>query len=122
MRFASGDSPGALCRGEGAPAALDILLSNPPYVTPEEAADLAPEVRDFEPREALFAPAGRPHYWLERLLDEGLDLLRPGGSLLVELGHRQADAALDLARRRGLEARVHPDLDGVDRVFEVTRG
>lgn len=122
VRFVLGDTPGALCQGEGAPAALDFLLANPPYVMPEEAAELAPEVQGFEPREALFAPAGRPHYWLERLLGEGLELLRPGGFLLVELGHRQADAALELASQRGLAARVHPDLDGVGRVLEVTRG
>ena len=121
VRLVAGDSPSALCRGDGAPAALDFLLSNPPYVTPEEAADLAPEVRDFEPSTALFAPAGKPHYWLERLLDEGLELLSPGGVLLVELGHRQQETAHELARQRGLEARVHPDLDGVGRVFEVTR-
>ena len=119
VRFVAGDSPGALCQGDGAPAALDFLMANPPYVTPEESADLAPEVRDFEPPEALFAPAGRPHYWLERLLGEGFALLRPGGFLLVELGHRQADAARDLARERGLAARVHPDAGGVGRVFEV---
>jgi release factor glutamine methyltransferase len=96
-------------------------VSNPPYIRPDEAAALAPEVREHEPALALFLPEGRPDHWLVRLLDEGLPLVAPGGALLVELGSDQAPRALELARARGLGARTERDLAGVERVLEVTR-
>lgn len=113
--FREGDGPPAL--RELAP--FDLLLSNPPYVRPEERDALAPEVREHEPALALFLPAGRPDHWLERLLDEALPMLAPGGTLLVELGAGQAARALELARARGRSARTERDLAGIERVLEV---
>lgn len=66
---------------------FDLVVSNPPYVDPR-SADLSPEVRDFEPHLALFAP-GSGRGVLERLLDEAR-ALRPGIHLLVEIGYDQA--------------------------------
>jgi len=97
---------------------LDLLVSNPPYVTREERDALAPEVKDFEPAQALFAPPGDPDHWLRRLIDEGRERLAQGGVLLVELGHRQSESAKRMARERGLELHVERDLDGVPRVAE----
>lgn len=117
VEFVEGDGPRAL-----APAApFDVLVSNPPYIRPDEAASLEPEVRDHEPALALFLPEGRPDHWLVRLLDEGLPLVAPGGALLVELGVAQAPRALELARERGLSARTERDLAGIERVLEVAR-
>ncbi len=116
--FVLGDGLAALERariGE-----LDLLVCNPPYVDPAEASALQPEVRDHEPAQALFVPAGDPDCWLRRLLDEVPRRLRPGGLLLVELGLGQAERAAELARSRGLEPCLHPDLAGVPRALEVS--
>src|SRR5688572_6805925 len=43
---------------------FDLLVSNPPYVDPSQRDTLAPEVREHEPAEALFAPAGDPDHWV----------------------------------------------------------
>jgi release factor glutamine methyltransferase len=110
-----GDGPRALA--DAAP--FDVVVSNPPYVRPEEAAALEPEVREHEPALALFLPAGEPDHWLLRLLDEALPLLAPGGALLIELGAGQAPRALELARARGLAARCVRDLAGIERVLEL---
>jgi release factor glutamine methyltransferase len=101
---------------------FDLLVSNPPYVTREEASALAPEVREHEPEIALFAPAGDPDHWVRELLDHGREILVPGGTLLVELGAAQGPRAQRLARERGWEARVQSDLAGIDRVLEARRG
>jgi methylase of polypeptide subunit release factors len=53
------------------------------------------------------------------LLDRAREILVPGGKLLVELGHRQGGRALALAGERGLPARTHRDLDGIERLLEV---
>lgn len=100
---------------------FDLVVSNPPYVTPEEREGLAPEVRDYEPELALFAPAGDPDHWVRRLCEGAAELLVPGGALLVELGHEQGQRALALARGAGLEARLLEDLARVPRVLEARR-
>lgn len=99
---------------------FDLVVSNPPYVGTDERATLAPEVAEHEPAIALFAPEGDPDFWVRSLLDRARSVLAPGGKLLVELGHRQGAGALALARERGLEARTHRDLAGIERVLEAS--
>lgn len=98
---------------------FDLLLSNPPYVTREERASLAPEVRDYEPELALFAPANDADFWVRTLLERARELVEPGGSLLVELGATQGPRAAELARARGFEPRLLADLARIERVLEV---
>jgi len=98
---------------------FDLVVSNPPYVGQDERDTLAPEVAEHEPAIALFAPAGDADFWVRSLLERARNVLVPGGKLLVELGHRQAAAALAMARGRGLQARTHRDLDGIERVLEA---
>jgi release factor glutamine methyltransferase len=100
---------------------FDLVVANPPYVTRDEAADLAPEVRDHEPASALFAPEGEPDHHVARLLDAAGEILAPGGTLLVELGHRQGARARHLAESRALEARITRDFGGIERVLETRR-
>jgi len=102
------------------PPLVDVILANPPYVAGDEWASLPISVRDYEPRLALDGgPDGLSV--IQRLLSEAAAVLRPGGSLLIEIGARQGKAAAYLARTAFPEARVriHPDLAGHDRVLEV---
>ncbi len=63
---------------------FDFVVSNPPYVSEAEFARLAPEVRNFEPRQALVAgPTGVEV--IERLVPQAADRLDPGGHFLVEI-------------------------------------
>lgn len=105
-------------------SAFDLIVTNPPYVaTPslDRAAGLAPEVRDWEPRGALDGgPDGLDCY--RRLLGRGsrngIDLLRPGGWLVAEIGWDQRDAVRALARSRPELSFVRcvRDYAGLDRV------
>jgi release factor glutamine methyltransferase len=117
--------PGAIefLEGDGARGALnfapfDFVVSNPPYIAHEVRSELEPDVREFEPALALFAPAGDPHHWLKRLLDESPALLAPGGRLLVEIGHDQAQAAKELCLAHGREVRIHLDYAKLPRIAE----
>ncbi|MFT7487335.1 MAG: release factor glutamine methyltransferase [Candidatus Paceibacteria bacterium] len=98
------------------------VVSNPPYVMRSEEPSLAPEVRDFEPELALYAPDGDPDHWVRKLLEHMDELLLPGGFLFVELGAAQGPRVLQLAQQSGREARLHKDLARLPRVLEVTRG
>ncbi len=109
------EADGALAAQSHGP--FDLVVSNPPYVSVESRAALAPEVRDHEPALALFAPAGDPDHWVRRLIKEAPALLSPGGVLLIEIGHDQGERALQFAR--GRDARVHQDLAKLPRVLEV---
>lgn len=101
---------------------FDLILSNPPYVDTKAAADLAPEVREYEPAGALFAPEGDPDFWVRELCAVAASkALLPGGLLLVELGFDQGPRALALAQESGFEARIVPDLGGLDRVLWARR-
>ena len=101
---------------------FDLVVSNPPYVEPDERAGLAPEVRDHEPALALYAPEGDPDHWVRRLCEEAAPRLARGGALIVELGHRQGARAAVLARERGWDPRLVRDLAGIERVLLATRG
>jgi release factor glutamine methyltransferase len=116
VEFVEGDGPRALA----AFAPFDLIVSNPPYIVPEQRATLAVDVREFEPALALFTPAGDPEFWLRRLLDEALPMLDAGGAMLVELGLGQSDVARELSAKRGVAATFARDYAGTERVLVVT--
>lgn len=102
-------------------ADFDLLVSNPPYIAREEAAALSPEVRDFEPPGALFGDAPSGTGIASRLL-EGLEELPPDAPVILEIGHGQLEAVLELARRHGRRpARTITDYAGIPRVVVLTR-
>jgi len=100
-------------------APFDALLMNPPYIDPAVRGTLEPEVRDHEPPEALFTPAGDPDHWVKRLAREAPGRLAPGGFLLVELGFDQAARLAPELGSLGAPGRFHRDLARVARVLEL---
>ncbi len=67
------------------PASLDILVSNPPYVRESERALMRENVLAWEPATALFVPDHDPLLFYRRLAVVGERLLRPGGSIWLEI-------------------------------------
>ncbi len=102
-------------------APLDLLVSNPPYVDPATRGTLAPEVRDYEPELALYAPEGDVDHWTRALCAFAARHLAPGGALLVELGAGRGEASLAAAREAGLDAELRRDLARIDRVLVAHR-
>jgi release factor glutamine methyltransferase len=100
---------------QGLPAwPWDLVVSNPPYVLPEEIDSLAPEVRAWEPREALVGVGAT-----EAVARGALEVLRPGGALVLEVAAGDAErvAAL-LGELRYEDVATTLDLAGRDRVVE----
>lgn len=86
---------------------FDLILCNPPYV--EEAAELDPDVRDFEPASALFAgKEGLDDYRV--LIPQLGKLLNEGGVAIFEIGHTQADAVSKIAQDCGFAVELRKDL------------
>ncbi|HEV3476958.1 MAG TPA: peptide chain release factor N(5)-glutamine methyltransferase [Rubrobacteraceae bacterium] len=100
---------------------LDVLVSNPPYVRSGEIPRLAPEVRDWDPHQALDGgPDGLAYY--RRIFAEAPSLLSDGADVVLEVGDGQADAVLELGSRAGFVPRgSQTDLAGTPRVVLLRR-
>jgi release factor glutamine methyltransferase len=121
IQFMQGDFLDALA-GSGLEGLVDVIVSNPPYVSEAELPTLAPEVRLFEPKMALVAgPDGLAAY--KKILPGALQFLRPGGWLVLELGRGQFDAVRALAEATsGYEAIASvQDYLKIDRAFLARR-
>ena len=64
---------------------FDVIVSNPPYVPLEERGELHPNVRYFEPPEALFTPEGAPLFFYEYIAKLGRHWLSESGEVYLEL-------------------------------------
>jgi release factor glutamine methyltransferase len=105
---------------------IDLVVSNPPYVTEAEWAGLDREVR-AEPRQALVAGPSRGGVPgladVETVLAQARSWLARPGVAVVELAPAQAGAAQQLARQLGYdEGRVEPDLAGRPRALVARFG
>jgi release factor glutamine methyltransferase len=99
------------------PGPFDLVVSNPPYVEPDEVEGLEPEVRDWEPRAALVGPDTT-----DAVVSGAWHRLTPGGFLVLETHASAARDVSELLRARGYERRrITLDLAGRERVVEGTR-
>jgi len=110
---------------EGLPSSLgrrfDLVVSNPPYVASAEAGDLPQEVKDHEPRIALFADDDGLDL-VRRIASGARDWLREGGWVVLEIGATQKDRAAALIEGLGYaEVSGHRDLGGRQRIVEARR-
>nr|WP_243721976.1 peptide chain release factor N(5)-glutamine methyltransferase [Fluviibacterium aquatile] len=95
---------------------FDLIVSNPPYVTHSEMADLEADVLDWEPHMAL-SPGGDGLDAYRAIIPALRGLLTPTGRVLLEIGPTQGAQVSDLAAAGGLEnVQLLPDLDSRDRV------
>lgn len=103
-----------------APGSIQLVVSNPPYVTEAEFEELAKDVRVYEPRGALVGgPDGLEVY--RRLLPDAARCLAPGGSIFLEVGEAQAARVEAIAREAGFAwTGVTKDLSGKERIVRAT--
>lgn len=95
---------------------FDVIVSNPPYIPTEVIPKLMPEVRDFEPMDALDGKEDGLYFY-RRIADECKKYLNPGGRILVEIGYDQGEAVSELFAQAGLsDVKVIKDLAKNDRV------
>lgn len=95
---------------------FDVIVSNPPYIPTRVIDTLMPEVRDFEPVEALDGSENGLFFY-ERIIEESKRFLNPGGHLIFEIGHDQGETVSAMMKQTGFEQiRVIRDLSGLNRV------
>lgn len=97
-------------------AAFDLIVSNPPYIGEAERVSLMVSVKSYEPARALFA-AEEGYAFYRVFAERAAELLKPDGSLLVEIGCAQADGVRSLLEANGWRnVTVQKDYGKLDRV------
>jgi len=100
---------------------LDLIVSNPPYIGRREAATLVREVRDHEPEIALYGGEEGYELYAELIAQAGARL-KPGGILVLELGHNSLPAVQPLLDAPlWANVGVTNDLAGIPRVLAAER-
>ena len=77
--------------GETPVLRFDLIISNPPYIPSAEIATLQPEVRDFDPRNALDGGADGLDFY-RWIASQAAMFLKPGGKVMLEFGDGQAES------------------------------
>lgn len=96
----------------------DLIVSNPPYIPTKDIARLMPEVRDFEPFDALDGHEDGLYFY-RKIIAESENHLNSEGSLYLEIGYDQGEAVSDLMKQAGFtEVEIVKDLAHLDRVVK----
>ena len=111
VHFLACDLTSALAGG-----AAGLLVSNPPYVALGSREGLQREVRDYEPHVALFAGTTGMEFY-QRIVSDAERVLRPGGSMVLELGFQSSEAVREMLGIQWRDVRLVPDLAGIPRVL-----
>jgi release factor glutamine methyltransferase len=100
---------------------LQMVVSNPPYVSTKDAANIMPEVSRYEPPAAVFAgETGLEVY--ERLIPQAAAALAPGGALVLELGYDVEEGVRALLAGSGwVKVAWRKDYAGITRVISARR-
>lgn len=94
----------------------DVIVSNPPYIKTEDLMGLMPEVKDFEPLEALDGKEDGLYFY-RKITENIKEYLNPQGRVLLEIGCDQGESVSGLLRDAGFwDVRIVKDLAGNERV------
>ncbi len=97
---------------------FDIIVSNPPYITPSEQEKMSDNVLKYEPHTALFVPQNDPLLFYKRIADVGNNLLNQGGKLYFEVNSSFGKETLNMLKEKGYdEVLLLQDISGNDRMI-----
>lgn len=101
---------------------MNVIVSNPPYITEAERTDMDANVTDWEPDTALFVPDNTPLLFYERIADIGKQILTPDGTLYFEINQRFGTETVEMLRQKGYRnVELRKDLSGNDRMIKAER-
>lgn len=100
----------------------DVIVSNPPYITPEEKETMDANVLEYEPGLALFVPQDDPLLFYRRIAEQSRTALNPGGMLFFEINARFGKQVVDLLNALDYsEVELRKDISGNDRMVRAIR-
>jgi len=103
-------------------ACLDILVSNPPYITESEKTGMEGNVLDWEPKTALFVQDDDPLLFYRKIASLGRVMLNPGGSLYFEINRAYGKEMVTMLEEMGYTRIVlRKDMFGNDRMIKAMK-
>lgn len=100
---------------------FDVIVSNPPYITPQEKADMHLNVLNFEPHTALFVEDTAPLIFYDYIADFAKYHLAKNGTLYFEINQYLSHETTDLLRKKGFNrVEIIKDINDVDRIIRAT--
>ena len=104
------------------PACFDVIVSNPPYITESEKADMEANVLDWEPATALFVPDTDPLLFYRKIAELGTVMLKEGGSLYFEINRAYGNETVQMLETLGYkQIELRKDDWGNDRMIKARR-
>jgi release factor glutamine methyltransferase len=100
---------------------LDIIVSNPPYVTETDKRQMHTNVTDFEPHSALFVPEEDPLLFYNAIADFAVKNLNPNGLLFFEINESYGKETVELLINKSfINIELRKDMSGRDRMIKAT--
>ncbi|MBW2437826.1 MAG: peptide chain release factor N(5)-glutamine methyltransferase [Desulfobacterales bacterium] len=101
---------------------FDLIVSNPPYIKTEDLEQLRPEIKAFEPLVALDGSADGLRC-LRHIIESAHLYLKPGGRLILEMGHDQKTPLTQIIDRCGQyeDISYYTDYSGYDRIIAMRK-
>ena len=104
------------------PLTFNLIISNPPYVTPADKQLMHTNVTDFEPHTALFVPQNDPLLFYKAIADVAMERLPAGGFLFFEINESYgADTVKMLTDKQFKQVSLRKDMSGRDRMVKAIK-
>ncbi|WP_316748261.1 peptide chain release factor N(5)-glutamine methyltransferase [Pedobacter gandavensis] len=101
---------------------FDIIVSNPPYITGTEMAEMHQNVLAHEPHLALFVPDERPLLFYEAIADFAVTHLKVNGRLFFEINEYLSEETIQMLKDKGFtDITLRKDMQGKPRMILATR-
>jgi release factor glutamine methyltransferase len=101
--------------------AMDLIISNPPYISLREKEGMATRVTAYEPAQALFVPNEDPLIFYRAIADFGETNLLSSGAVYVEIHEDQAGPVMELFLKRNWKVILRKDMFEKDRMIKAWR-
>lgn len=100
---------------------IDLIVSNPPYVSKKEMGNLQPEIREYEPLQSLYGGEDGLDFY-SRIIRESPRYLKQQGGLIMEIGFDQAVPVRSLLEKEKVFSRIEVkrDLAGIERIIKAS--
>jgi len=100
---------------------FDLIVSNPPYIAPQEKEKMSATVLEHEPWLALFTPNEDPLYFYRSIADFGITHLAPGGKIYVEVHEDRAKETGSIFERMEYSITIRKDMQGKSRMIRALK-
>jgi len=102
--------------------ALDVIISNPPYIEAEEKREMLPNVLDYEPHLALFTPEQDPLYFYRKIIALAQSSLKSNGCLYLEINPKFKENLLTFIKSETFkDIEVRNDIFGKNRMLKAVK-